>query len=75
MGHGVGDEGQPQRRHAHLPGLVPDQVVEDVDNNPDGWDTILAFHVCNMADDRRRTGASMADCHYHQAVLGLDLGP
>src|SRR5688572_10235772 len=34
---------------------------------------MIVFDTCNMADDRRRTGASMPDSHHHQPAYGLDL--
>ena len=51
------------------------EVYQCIDDDADRRDTVLAFYSSNMADDRRRTGASMPYSHHHQAVNGLNFTP
>ena len=51
------------------------QINQGVDDDAYRGDFIIRFNFRNMADDRRRAGASMAYGHYHQAVDGFDFLP
>jgi hypothetical protein len=68
-------EGKPQRRHPFFDGFVVDEVDERIDNDANGRNAIVGFDFSNVADDRRRAGASVAYGHDHQAVFGLNLTP
>ena len=61
--------------HAFFYGLVCDEVDECVDDDSNRRNTVVGFDFSNVADDRRRAGASVAYGHDHQAVFGLNLTP
>ena len=52
-----------------------DEIDERVDDDANRGNAVLGFYRCDMADDRRRAGASVAYGHDHQAVFGLNLTP
>ena len=68
-------EREPQAGHALLERLVVHEVGKRVDDDADGRNSVVRFNFSNVADDRRRTGASMAYGHHHQAIYGLNLPP
>jgi hypothetical protein len=68
-------ERQAQRRHPLFEGLVVNEVDESVDDDADRGNAVIGFDFSNVADDRRRAGASVTDGHDHQAVHGLNLTP
>jgi nucleoside-triphosphatase THEP1 len=66
---------EPERGHALFNGFVVNQIDERIDDDADRRYAVVGFYLSNVADDRRRAGASVTDGHDHQAVLGLNLTP
>jgi hypothetical protein len=51
------------------------QIDQGINNDAYRRNTIIRLNVRNVADDRRRACASMANGHDHQAVDGFDFLP
>src|SRR5436190_24041149 len=68
-------ECQPERRHTLFECFIVYEVFQGVDDDTYCRYFEIALDFCDMADDRRRACASMANGHDHQAIDGLDLLP
>jgi hypothetical protein len=49
--------------------------MKNIGHDGDGGDAQFLLHVDTMADDRRRTGASMADGYDHAVSVLLYFSP